>query len=102
MPKRLFEPCLPTRGNQGPCQARSGFHEIKQDCYRLIVQREGKRARLFTKNGHDWTKRYPRMVAAWEENPEFKSMFEKQSGAYRRIAARFAKQLGVELPAISH
>ena len=41
-------------------------------------------------------------LAAGEENPEFKSMFEKQSGAYRRIAARFAKQLGVELPAISH
>ncbi|WP_456756681.1 ATP-dependent DNA ligase [Bradyrhizobium sp. USDA 4011] len=35
------------------------LHEIKQDGYRLIVQREGKVARLFTKNGHDWSKRFP-------------------------------------------
>jgi ATP-dependent DNA ligase len=28
----------------------------------MIVQREGKRVRLFTKNGHDWTDRYPLMV----------------------------------------
>ena len=31
---------------------------------RLIVQREAKRARLFTRNGHDWTDRYPRIVKA--------------------------------------
>ena len=31
------------------------IHEIKHDGYRLIVQREGKRVRLFTRNGHDWS-----------------------------------------------
>jgi ATP-dependent DNA ligase len=35
---------------------------IKHDGYRLIVQREGKRVRLFTRNGHDWSDRYPRIV----------------------------------------
>ena len=39
-------------------------HEIKHDGYRLIVQREGKRVRLFTRNGHDWTDRYPFIVEA--------------------------------------
>jgi ATP-dependent DNA ligase len=29
------------------------------DGYRLIVQREGKRVRLFTRNGHDWSDRFP-------------------------------------------
>jgi hypothetical protein len=38
------------------------IHEIKHDGYRLIVQREGKRVRLFTRNGHDWTDRYPLIV----------------------------------------
>jgi len=45
-----------------PKQVPSGpdwLHEIKHDGYRLIVQREGKRVRLFTRNGHDWTGRYP-------------------------------------------
>ena len=27
--------------------------------YRLIVQRDGKRVRLFTRNGHDWSDRFP-------------------------------------------
>src|SRR4051794_23103245 len=40
------------------------FHEIKHDGYRLIVHREGKRVRLFTRNGNDWTARYPGIVEA--------------------------------------
>jgi bifunctional non-homologous end joining protein LigD len=35
------------------------IHEIKHGGYRLIVQREGKRVRMFTRNGHDWTERVP-------------------------------------------
>jgi ATP-dependent DNA ligase len=35
-------------------------HKIKHDGYRLIVQRDGKRVRLFTRNGHDWSSRYRR------------------------------------------
>ena len=45
------------RGTKAP--AADWLHEIKQDGYRLIVQREGKRLRLFTRNGHDWSDRYP-------------------------------------------
>ncbi|MDX6557811.1 MAG: hypothetical protein QOF72_860 [Blastocatellia bacterium] len=40
------------------------LHEIKHDGYRLIVQRDGKRVRLFTRNGHDWSNRYPLIVEA--------------------------------------
>jgi ATP-dependent DNA ligase len=38
------------------------IHEIKHDGYRLTVHREGKRVRLFTRNGHDWTDRYHLIV----------------------------------------
>jgi hypothetical protein len=31
---------------------------IKHEGYRLIVRRDGKPVRLFTRNGHDWTDRY--------------------------------------------
>ena len=47
-----FEPCLPTRATAVPHRPE-WIHEIKHDGYRLIVQREGKRVRLFTRNGHD-------------------------------------------------
>ena len=30
----------------------------------LIVQRDGKGVRLFTRNGHDWSDRYPRIMEA--------------------------------------
>jgi bifunctional non-homologous end joining protein LigD len=40
------------------------IREIKHDGYRLIVHREGKRVRLFTRSGHDWTDRYPLIVEA--------------------------------------
>ena len=35
------------------------MHEIKHDGYRLIIQRDGKRVRLWTRNGHDWSDRFP-------------------------------------------
>jgi bifunctional non-homologous end joining protein LigD len=62
-----FEPCIPTRA----AKVRAGkdwLHEIKHDGYRLIVEREGKRVRLFTRNGHLWTDRYPRIVEAALKN----------------------------------
>jgi ATP-dependent DNA ligase len=49
---------LPTSGTKVP-SGNDWLHEIKHDGYRLIVQRDGKRVRLFTKN---WTKRYPWIV----------------------------------------
>jgi bifunctional non-homologous end joining protein LigD len=44
--------------------ARSGFHEIKHDGYRLMVRRDGSRIRCFTRNGHDWADRFPAIVEA--------------------------------------
>ena len=45
-----FEPCIPTRGTTVPA-GRDWIHEIKHDGYRLIVQRDGRRVRLWTRNG---------------------------------------------------
>ncbi|MGM4958119.1 ATP-dependent DNA ligase [Bradyrhizobium sp. 604_D8_N2_3] len=61
--KSPFEPCVPTRGAKVPT-GPDWLHEIKHDGYRLIVEREDKRVRLFTRNGHDWTSRYPRILEA--------------------------------------
>jgi bifunctional non-homologous end joining protein LigD len=37
-------------------------HELKHDGYRLQIHVRDGRVRLFTMNGNDWTKRYPRIV----------------------------------------
>jgi len=37
-------------------------HELKHDGYRLQIPVRDGRVRLYTRNGADWTKRYPRIV----------------------------------------
>jgi bifunctional non-homologous end joining protein LigD len=59
----LFKPCIPNRGTKVPDRPE-WLHEIKHDGYRLIVQREDKRVRLFTRNGYDWNDRFPLIVEA--------------------------------------
>jgi bifunctional non-homologous end joining protein LigD len=51
-------PCIPTLAAKPPA-GPDWVHEIKHDGYRLIVRRDGKAVRLFTRRGHDWTERYP-------------------------------------------
>jgi ATP-dependent DNA ligase len=63
----LFEFCLPTRA-QIVLAAPEWFHEIKFDGYRLRLERNGKRVRLITKGGYDWTKRFPWIVEAALKN----------------------------------
>jgi ATP-dependent DNA ligase len=63
MPKAPFQPCIPTRGTKVLHHA-DWIHEIKQDGFRLIVQRDMDRVRLFTRNGYDWTSRHPLIVEA--------------------------------------
>ena len=63
MRKSAFQPCIPTPGKTVPDRPE-WIHEIKHDGYRLIVQCDGKRVRLFTRNGHDWSDRFPRIVEA--------------------------------------
>jgi ATP-dependent DNA ligase len=58
-----FPPCIPTRGTKVPA-GPDWLHEIKHDGYRMIVQREGQRVRLFTRRGYDWSDRYPLIVEA--------------------------------------
>ena len=62
-----FLPCLPTRSVNVPATP-TWLHEVKYDGYRLIVQREGERVRLFSRNGNDWSGRYPWIVEAALKN----------------------------------
>jgi ATP-dependent DNA ligase len=60
---RPFTPCIPNRTVIIPTGA-AWVHEIKHDGFRMIIQREGDRVRLLTRNGRDWSNRYPAIVEA--------------------------------------
>jgi bifunctional non-homologous end joining protein LigD len=59
MPSDFVPPCIPTRAPKPPV---GWVHEIKHDGYRLQVCREGDVERVFTRNGYDWSGRYPAIV----------------------------------------
>jgi bifunctional non-homologous end joining protein LigD len=57
------EPCLPSPALKPP--SGSGWlHEIKHDGFRMLVRRDGTGVRLLTRNGHDWTGRFPLIAKA--------------------------------------
>jgi bifunctional non-homologous end joining protein LigD len=63
----FFDFCLPTRATTVP-DSPDWLHEVKYDGYRLRLERDGDRVRLITRNGHNWTDRYPWIVEAAVKN----------------------------------
>jgi bifunctional non-homologous end joining protein LigD len=59
----FIEPCLPSVAARPP-SGPGWLHEIKHDGYRLMAQRHGMGGRLLTRNGNDWTARYPAVLEA--------------------------------------
>jgi bifunctional non-homologous end joining protein LigD len=64
----FIEPTLPTATETAP--AGGGWlHEIKHDGYRLQAHLENGRVTLFSRQGLDWTERFPVVVPALAEVP---------------------------------
>lgn len=61
-PAGFIEFCRPVEAK--PPIGDGWVHEIKFDGYRLQARREGDLVRLYTKNAHDWTERYPAIETA--------------------------------------
>ena len=64
---KAFDFCIPNRGKIVP-RASDWLHELKYDGYRVRVERNGDRVRLITRNGYDWTKRFPWIIEAARKN----------------------------------
>src|SRR4051794_31847515 len=52
-----FEPMLPTLAEKPP-EGDGWIHEIKYDGYRTMIAVNGAETRAFTRNGHDWSRKY--------------------------------------------
>lgn len=62
-------PQLATLVDGPPAEAEDWIWELKFDGYRLLARLENGKARLFTRNGNDWTAKMPRLAQAVESLP---------------------------------
>jgi bifunctional non-homologous end joining protein LigD len=60
---KFIEPCLPSPADKPP-SGSNWIHEIKHDGYRLMARRDPVGIRLLTRNGNDWSARFPLVVEA--------------------------------------
>jgi DNA ligase D len=68
LPNEAPRPQLPTLVDAPP-SGPGWLHEIKHDGYRTMCRIENGEARLFTRNGHDWTDRYGGLAEAFAALP---------------------------------
>src|SRR5262249_2665665 len=54
----IIEPCLPSPA-KAPPSGPGWLHEIKHDGFRIMARRDRAGVRLITRNGHDFTSRFP-------------------------------------------
>jgi hypothetical protein len=78
--RRLYEPCIPTRGAVVP-PGKDWLHENQARRVPLDHPAGGKGVRLFTRNGHDWTGRFPLITEAALRNRQ--SSFVIDGEAFR-------------------
>jgi bifunctional non-homologous end joining protein LigD len=52
------------------------LHEIKYDGYRFIAIRQGPKAQLLTRNGKDWSAKFPKVVRAIAQLPVSQAIFD--------------------------
>jgi ATP-dependent DNA ligase len=59
----LVEPCLPSPA-KAPPSGPDWLHEIKHVGFRILALRDAAGVRLCTRNGHDFSKRFPLVMSA--------------------------------------
>jgi bifunctional non-homologous end joining protein LigD len=59
----FIKPCLPTLAKKPP-SGPDWIHEIKDDGYRIMPRRDSGGVRLITRNGHDFSVRFPFVAMA--------------------------------------
>jgi ATP-dependent DNA ligase len=65
---RFIPPCSPIRAAAVP--AGDGWaHEVKFDGYRVQAHKVGSRVVIFSRNGHDFTERFPSLAQLLQELP---------------------------------
>jgi len=64
----IIEPCLPSPA-KAPPSGPGWIHEIKHDGFRILARRDAASVRLITRNGNDFTDRFPFIAMALKSLP---------------------------------
>jgi len=65
---RFIQPCSPVTAKSVP--AGDGWvHEVKFDGYRVQIHKVGSRVVVYSRNGHDFTERFPSIAQLLHELP---------------------------------
>jgi hypothetical protein len=80
-----FEPCLPRPAKEPP-NGPGWLHEIKHDGFRIVAQKEADKVRLLTRNGYDFTERYPLIVDAIRSVPAKSCIVDGEVSWWTRMA----------------
>ena len=64
----FVEPCLPTISRTVPTGPQWAY-EIKHDGFQFLAVRQGKRVRVYSRGGHDWSERLPAIAEALKSLP---------------------------------
>ena len=67
-PAKFVLPCIPTAAKAIP-QGDAWLHEPKLDGYRFQIVKHGRAVRLYSRNGHEWTKRLAGLAEALQVIP---------------------------------
>ena len=59
----IIEPCLPSPA-KAPPSGPGWIHEIKHDGFRILARKDSAGVRLITRNGNDFTARFPLIISA--------------------------------------
>jgi bifunctional non-homologous end joining protein LigD len=62
----FIPPCLPTLRKEPPV-GPMWTHEVKFDGYRIQIHKDGSDVALYSRNGHDFTSRYPGIARAFSK-----------------------------------
>jgi bifunctional non-homologous end joining protein LigD len=65
---RFIPPQLPSL-TEHPPEGANWIHEVKHDGYRTMLLVERGNALAYTRNGHDWSERYPGIIASARKLP---------------------------------
>src|SRR6059036_501460 len=74
LPER-FEPQLATLAKAAP-EGNEWLHELKFDGYRIGCRVDGRNVSLVSRNGKDWTDRFPEVCAAVTELPMRRALLD--------------------------
>jgi len=74
----IIEPCLPSPA-KAPPSGPGWIHEIKHDGFRILARRDSAGVRLFTRNGNDFTARFPLAVDAITRLPAHSLLLDSEA-----------------------